>query len=151
MTSSLKIESLVMLVGFISVCFLAAAMGAIFRPGRGMSNCKTVLAAAQLGFCTSLDAYLPHHCCFRVAGVARGGPVRRCPTISNLSDPIVAQRCLDAALLRPASTRPRLPRHCSAVVIDHRHHDGFPSPKPSCRFAAVALSCLGHLCGCAQF
>ena len=33
MNSSLKIESLLMLIGFISVCFLAAAMGAIFRPG----------------------------------------------------------------------------------------------------------------------
>lgn len=33
MNSGLKIESLLMLVGFVSVCFLAAAMGAIFRPG----------------------------------------------------------------------------------------------------------------------
>ena len=93
--------SVLMLLGFIACCFLAALTGALFRPGEWYERlAKPSVAAAEPAVCTGVDRPVSHHRCFRLAGLAGGRFCQRRTAAHDLCLAARSERGLDTALLR---------------------------------------------------
>ena len=99
----MDISSLLVLLGFIAACFLAALTGALFRPGEMVrATSQTVVATAEPAVRTGVDRPVSYNRCFRLAGLAGGRFCRRRTAAHDLCLAARAERRLDAALLWPA-------------------------------------------------
>ena len=99
--------SMLVLVGFVGACFLAAVTGAMFPPGDWYERlAKPLVASTKLAVRPDLDRHLPDHCRFRLDGMAQVRLRRRGPAACYLSSAIGAECCLDTliffGLRRPA-------------------------------------------------
>ena len=147
----MDVFSIIVLIGFIGACSLAAKIGAAYRPGDWYERlAKPRLAAAELVVSPSLDGSLSDHRRFRLAGMAdvwfRGSPA----AARDLSRAIGAECCLVTDLLRDAPSGPGIRGNRFALVVDRRDDSDFPTPQCSGCLAAAALSGLGHFCCGAQ-
>ncbi len=105
----MDISSIIVLSGFVGICFLAAMTGAMFRPGDWYGAVTQAgLASAELGVSPSLGISLSDHRCFRLAGMADVWFRRRRVSVRDLSCAIDTECFLVANFLWNAPPRPGL-------------------------------------------
>ena len=105
----MDISSIIVLIGFVGTCFLAAMAGAMFRPGDWYEQLrKPGLAPAELGVSPSLGISLSDHRCFRLAGMADFWFRWRRVSVRDLSRAIDTECFLVANFFWNAPARPGL-------------------------------------------
>ena len=145
----MDISEMLVLMGFVGACFLAAATGAAFPPGDWYERLAKPSWRPPNWLFGLLGRLRPDHCRFRMAAWRTAG-------LAGAGLPLaiyLAHLVLNAAWTPTSSGYTVQTWHslksCFAV-LDRRDRGGFPSRQCSGCLAAVTLSSLGHLCCGAQ-
>ncbi len=99
-----------------------------------------------MGVRACLDRVVSHDGSGCLAGVEPGRMETPTFTAGTVFSPTGTECCLDSAVLRNASNRTRLDRHCDALVVIERHSNGLLAGEQTGGMAARPLPGLGQFC-----
>ena len=99
-----------------------------------------------MGVWSGLDRAVSHDGSGCLAGVESGGMESPTSTAGTVLNPTGTECGLDSTVLRDASNRTRVDRHCDALAIIERHSNGLLAGEQTGGMVARSLSGLGQFC-----